>query len=356
MSLSIFSIVSNLMVLNSLREKEPLLSILFNLLLANLCLANLVSTVLVKSVSIVHYAHAVATNSTESAVAFCFLYTVSFRTTWSILPWSIVLLTWAHIQYILNMIQEERDEAKRSAEGLSLDGEDCKDGSGVGGGSGLMDTFSFSSAPCSTNEETKLYDDDDEYKFSMRDKLIVGGLWIMGGVNSMLSEEVLSKNPDKICSIQDTFSSNLTWASILMVLVLPLVLGPLVLLVFRISLFIYTRNTGYGSRIEVSTAKVPSSGFLLGFFLIFGVCYSTNMILSEQSDYIRGNVFLYIMLKYILGTSYQLFVPLWVLIARDDIRGTVVALYRKGGTTQSKSVDLTAEQMQRELGLGVCTG
>ena len=29
---------------------------------------------------------------------------------------------------------------------------------------------------------------------------------------------------------------------------------------------------------------------------------------------------------------------------------------RKGGTTQSKSVDLTAEQMQRELGLGVCTG
>ena len=27
----------------------------------------------------------------------------------------------------------------------------------------------------------RLYDDDDEYKFSMRDKLIVGGLWIMGG-------------------------------------------------------------------------------------------------------------------------------------------------------------------------------
>ena len=29
---------------------------------------------------------------------------------------------------------------------------------------------------------------------------------------------------------------------------------------------------------------------------------------------------------------------------------------RKGGTIQSKSVDLTAEQIQGELGLGVCTG
>ena len=27
----------------------------------------------------------------------------------------------------------------------------------------------------------RLYDEDDEYKFIMRDKVIVGGLWIMGG-------------------------------------------------------------------------------------------------------------------------------------------------------------------------------
>ena len=50
------------------------------------------------------------------------------------------------------------------------------------------------------------------------------------------------------------------------------------------------RNAGYGSRIEVSTVKVPSSGFLLGFFLIFGVCYSTNMILSEQSGDNKINI------------------------------------------------------------------
>ena len=34
----------------------------------------------------------------------------------------------------------------------------------------------------------------------------------------------------------------------------------------------------------------------------------------------------------------------------------VGTVYRKGGTTQNKSVDITMEEMQRELGLGVDCG
>ena len=52
---------------------------------------------------------------------------------------------------------------------------------------------------------------------------------------------------------------------------------------------------------------------LVKIFLVENIIFFYNPFFA---DYIRGNVFLYIMLKYILGTSYQLFVPLWVLIAR----------------------------------------
>ena len=38
------------------------------------------------------------------------------------------------------------------------------------------------------------------------------------------------------------------------------------------------------------------------------------------------------------------------------LRLLVGTVYRKGGTTQNKSMDITMEEMQRELGLGVDCG
>ena len=49
MTLSMVSIVCNLMVITAIREKESLLSKTFNLLIVNLCLSNLASSVMVKS-------------------------------------------------------------------------------------------------------------------------------------------------------------------------------------------------------------------------------------------------------------------------------------------------------------------
>ena len=94
MSLAIISVVFNLMVITSVKEKEEMLGISFNLVLMNLCSSNLLSCVIVKSISIVHNAYAVAANSTQSDIAFCILYSFGFRLTWSVLPWSIVVLSW----------------------------------------------------------------------------------------------------------------------------------------------------------------------------------------------------------------------------------------------------------------------
>ena len=49
MSLSMVSIVCNLMVITAIREKELLLSKTFNLVIVNLCLSNLANSVMVKS-------------------------------------------------------------------------------------------------------------------------------------------------------------------------------------------------------------------------------------------------------------------------------------------------------------------
>ena len=99
MGLSLFSVVLNLMVLNALRERDILLTKTHNLVLGNICASNLVSAVLVKSISIVHHGYAVAARVTQSNIAFCMVYTLGHRTTWAVLPWSIVLLSWLSTQH-----------------------------------------------------------------------------------------------------------------------------------------------------------------------------------------------------------------------------------------------------------------
>ena len=94
MSLAIVSVVFNLMVITAIKEKEEMLGITFNLVLINLCSSNLLSAVMVKSISIVHNAYAVAANTTQSDIAFCILYSFGHRLTWCVLPWSVVVLCW----------------------------------------------------------------------------------------------------------------------------------------------------------------------------------------------------------------------------------------------------------------------
>ena len=109
MSLAIISVVFNLMVITSIKEKEEMLGITFNLVLMNLCSSNLLSCVIVKSISIVHNAYAVAATSTQSDIAFCILYSFGFRLTWSVLPWSIVVLSWLTVLPRIRRVQVNYD-------------------------------------------------------------------------------------------------------------------------------------------------------------------------------------------------------------------------------------------------------
>ena len=90
MGLALISVVANLMVINSLREKDAMLGVTQNMVgsltfpalpqvLLNICTSNLVSAVFVKSISIVHNGYAVASRDTKSNIAFCTIFTLGHR-------------------------------------------------------------------------------------------------------------------------------------------------------------------------------------------------------------------------------------------------------------------------------------
>ena len=60
----------------------------------------------------------------------------------------------------------------------------------------------------------------------MLDKVLVSIVWVMGLVNTLLSEYIVSKNPHTLCSIRDDLGSSLVLTSIVLVIVLPVLLGP----------------------------------------------------------------------------------------------------------------------------------
>ena len=94
MSLAVISIFFNIMIISSIRDKAEMMDNTFNLVLMNLCSSNLLCAVITKSISIVHNGYAVAANVAHSDIAFCLIYSFSYRLTWAVLPWTIVLLSW----------------------------------------------------------------------------------------------------------------------------------------------------------------------------------------------------------------------------------------------------------------------
>ena len=77
------------------------------------------------------------------------------------------------------------------------------------------------------------------------------------------------------------------------------------------------------------------------------------MILCEIFLPLSHSLLYFVIVKYIVGTSHHLLGPICILLSRRDIRLNAGMVYRKGGTTQSKSMELTYEEIQKQLGLGV---
>ena len=94
MTLGVIGIFFNLMVVSTVRNEDSLQEETKNLLLGNICFSNLVVSFLVKPISAIYVSYALSTGEWKVGLAFCSLYTLAFRTTWLVFPFTMVALCW----------------------------------------------------------------------------------------------------------------------------------------------------------------------------------------------------------------------------------------------------------------------
>ena len=374
MCLVIVSVFFNLMVITSIKENDELLGITFNLVLINLCSANLLSAVMVKSISIVHHAYAVAANSTQSNIAFCILYSFGYRLTWSILPWSVVALCWLTVLPRFRRLQVRRvikmkmmmiilfqvhfSPALPSAMLPTVSkAMEYKEGETMEMQSPHTRSFSLRGSAAQEEDDTALDDEEEQLigGLSMFDKAIMGSIWGVSFIYGILTEHVLSKKVDLPCSVSDHIGDNFGIASIILAIIIPTFLGPVMVTIIHIIISIVNvvmKNAPIAADLKNEELRNIFCTFLLTFIFLF--TYIMSMVICEvflpPND---DNLLYFVILKYIAGTSHHLLGPLCILSCRQDICTSAIFVYKRGGTTQSKSFEITAEQIQKELGLAV---
>ena len=189
---------------------------------------------------------------------------------------------------------------------------------------------------------------------SIRDKCIIGSIWFVSFIFSVLTEQILSKSSNVPCSVNDDIGTGFGSASIMIAIILPVLLGPIAVTI--IHMIIYVVNCFLPDRAlskDVRNEEIGNSFCLFLLTLVFLSTYISSMILCEIFLPLPKSLLYFVIVKYIVGTSHQLLCPLCILLSRRDIRLNAGLVYRKGGTTQSKSMELTYEEIQKQLGLGV---
>ena len=79
MTTAVIGIFVNLMVFSSVRNIDYLQESTTNLLLTNICFSNILISFLVKPISAVYVSYALATGEWKVGLAFCTLYTLTYR-------------------------------------------------------------------------------------------------------------------------------------------------------------------------------------------------------------------------------------------------------------------------------------
>merc|ERR1712226_297001 len=82
------------------------------------------------------------------------------------------------------------------------------------------------------------------------------------------------------------------------------------------------------------------------------VFYPTHMYITEVYFGTVNDIFPYMFIKYVVGCLHLIAVPTLVLFVKRDIRLAARETYIKK-STQNDNTELTFEQLQENLGIGV---
>ena len=117
MTIGVVGIFTNLMVVSSVRSEDSLQESTRNLLLTNICFSNLVISFLVKPISAIYVSYALSTGEWKVGLAFCSLYTLSYRTTWLVYPFTILALCWSSVTEMFTCCYRSQHNIASTKEG-----------------------------------------------------------------------------------------------------------------------------------------------------------------------------------------------------------------------------------------------
>ena len=155
-----------------------------------MCFANLLSAVMVKSISIVHNAYAVAANTSQSNIAFCMLYTFGFRLTWAVLPWSITILSWLSLLPRLRRLSPSVHSPEQQISSIDL-------------------AVSVTEAEAGGSEVQPPEKEENLHLGQLRmvDKITLGSIWLISLLYGLMTDQLLSKEVDLPCSVSNNIPS-----------------------------------------------------------------------------------------------------------------------------------------------------
>ncbi|CAB4059738.1 TAAR [Lepeophtheirus salmonis] len=371
MSLTLISIVFNLIVIISIREKESLLNSTLNVILGNLCCSNLMAAVFVKSIAIIYNGYAVASGKWSVELAFCTVHAISSRATWAVLPYSIVVLSWLFVVHRATRIlgnvvpgcsikgslgeDEERFEEVHEMEV-------CRK---ISEGERHSDTEDVSKDEEGTNQEI-----EDEEEFQGMDGLgatqkgVLAFIWFVSLVYSFLSPQIFNKKSTS-CVLRDELNTNLNLISLIVMIPVPLFIGPIVCTFAQIFLTCLSCFNRSHSRVQSDNCSPPSSdhhvphyspatyALLFLLTLVFALGYPVNMFFVEQYLGKRETIFAFMALKYVFGYLHILLIPIFIILTRKDILNAAISVFSHKSMDAEKDNDITFEQFQTHCGMGV---
>lgn len=241
-------------------------------------------------------AAAVASNVTESDIAFCILYNFGYRLTWAILPWSIVALSWLTViprfkRLQLHVVSPLTSSTIPTISGSVQLGKDQD----VGESDRRMSSLS-QECPEDEEREEKLIPG-----LKIFDKITLGLIWFLSFVYSILTDHILSKQVDLPCNINHDIYNKFGLVSIILAIIVPTVIGPLSIFFLHI-FFSFANMILHTTTVSEEAKKQEQTNLICIFSLtvVFLLTYITSMIISEVYIDLE-DVFHFVLVKYIAG-------------------------------------------------------
>ena len=226
-----------------------------------------------------------------------------------------------------------------------------------------QDSKSFNNSAKSVEMEEL---EDIREGFSALQKTLLVFIWMSSIIYGLISNVILTKERDVKCSVRSDPEITFNLVSIIVVIAIPVVciifwlVAHLLLsvcscvkkLIFSNTRRSTRRNQKYLQHYNKTSSLWLEIIIIFCFALVFVTVYPTSMYITETYFAKTKTIFPFMLIKYCVGSLQLIISPLCVLLIKRDIRKGVSLSYTKG-STQNDETEITFEELQEHLGIGV---